>query len=108
MSYTVVITDTAKQDLRDIAIWIAEQAKDIDIAKCFVNELRERCKKLDKFPSTGSFPGDRVLKSAGFRFVTHKDYLVFYLIDEESKTVNVMAIFNAKKDYMRVMRNFIQ
>ena len=107
MSYTVVITDTAKQDLRDIAIWIAEQSKDIEAAKHFVDELRETCKKLERFPSKGSFPKERVLKSAGFRFVTHKDYLVFYLIDEESKTVNVMAIFNSKKDYMRVMRNFI-
>ncbi len=107
MSYTVVITDTAKQDLRDIVIWIAEQAKDIEAAKHFVNELREKCKKLDEFPSTGSFPRDRVLKSAGYRFVTHKEYLIFYLIDEENKTVNVMAIFNAKRDYMRVMRNFI-
>ncbi len=107
MSYMVVITDTAKQDLREIALWIAEQSKDIEIAKRFVNELRERCKKLDEFPSTGSFPRDRVLKSAGFRFVTHKEYLIFFLIEEESKTVNVMAIFNAKKDYMRVMRNFI-
>ena len=99
MSYTVVITDTAKQDLREVALWIAEQSKDIEIAKRFVNELREKCKKLDRFPTTGSFPRDHVLKSAGFRFVTHKDYLIFYLIEEESKAVNVMAIFNAKKDY---------
>lgn len=107
MSYTVVMTDTAKQDLREITIWIAEQAKDIEVAKRFVNELRERCKKLDEFPSTGSFPRDHILKSAGFRFVTHKEYLVFYIIDEENKTVNVMAIFNAKKDYMRVLKNYI-
>ncbi len=107
MNYTVVITDTAKQDLREIAVWIANQSKNIETAKRFVNELRESCQKLCKFPSTGSFPRDHVLKSAGFRFVTHKDYLVFYLIDEENKTVNVMAIFNAKKDYMRVMKNFI-
>ena len=107
MTYKVVITDTAKQDLRDIAVWIAKQSKDIETAKRFVNELKERCKNLEQFPSTGSFPRDRVLKSAGFRFVAHKDYLIFFLIDEESSCVNVMAIFNAKKDYMRVMRNFI-
>ncbi len=107
MKYAVVITDTAKQDLREIAVWIANQSKNIETAKRFVNELRERCQALYKFPAIGSFPRDHVLKCAGFRFVTHKDYLVFYLIDEENKTVIVMAIFNAKKDYMRVMRNFI-
>lgn len=107
MSYTVVFVDTAKQDLRDIGRWIAEQSKDIGIAKRLVNELREKSKGLDRLPSKGSFPRDRVLKSAEFRFVTYKGYLIFYLIEEKSKTVNVMAIFNAKKDYMRVLRNFI-
>ena len=40
-------------------------------------------------------------------FTVHKEYLIFYLVDEEEKQVNVMTIFNAKKDYMRVMKRFI-
>ena len=106
MSYTVRLTDTAKQDLREIAFWIAEQSKDIEIAKRFVGELRETCKKLDTFPNAG-IPKDRIIRSAGYRFTVHKEYLIFYLVDEEEKQVNVMAIFNAKKDYMRVMKRFI-
>ena len=95
MSYTVRLTDTAKQDLREIAFWIAEKSKDREIAKRFVGELRETCRKLDTFPN------------AGYRFTVHKEYLIFYLVDEEEKQVNVMTIFNAKKDYMRVMKRFI-
>ena len=107
MSYTVRLTDTAKQDLREIAFWIAEQSKDIEIAKRFVGELREVCKKLDTFPNAGGIPKDRVIRSAGYRFTVHKEYLVFYLVDEEEKQVNVMAIFNAQKAYTRVMKRFI-
>lgn len=107
MSYTVRLTDTAKQDLREIAFWIADQSKDPEIAKRFVEELRTECKKLDTFPYAGAFPKDRVLKSVGYRFMVHKEYLIFYLLDEEEKQVNIMAIFNSKKDYMRVMKNFI-
>ena len=107
MSYTVRLTDTAKQDLREIAFWIAEQSKDKEIAKRFVGELREACKKLDAFPNAGSVPKDRVIRSEGYRFTVHKEYLIFYLVDEEKKQVNVMAIFNAKKDYMRVMKKYI-
>lgn len=40
MSYTVRLTDTAKQDLREIAFWIADQSKDPEIAKRFVEEIR--------------------------------------------------------------------
>lgn len=107
MSYTVRLTDTAKQDLREIAFWIAEQSKDIEIAKRFAGGLRDVCKKLDTFPNAGGIPKDRVIRSAGYRFIVHKEYLVFYLVDETEKEVNVMAIFNAKKDYMRVMKKYI-
>ena len=107
MSYTVVLTDTAKQDIREIAIWVAEQSKDIEIAKRFVKELRDECKKLNAFPGIGSIPNDRMLKSLGYRFVVYNDYLVFYLVDEEHKIVNVLAILNSKRDYMRVMKRYI-
>ena len=39
--------------------------------------------------------------------MVHKEYLIFYLVEEEEKQVNIMAIFNSKKEYMRVMKNFI-
>lgn len=107
MSYTVRLTDTAKQDLREIAFWIANQSKDAEVAKKFVGELRLECKKLENSPYAGTFPRDRVLKSFGYRFVVYKEYLVFYLVNEEEKQVNVMAIFNSKKEYMRGMKNFL-
>ena len=107
MNYSVKITDTAIQDLRGIALWIAEQAKDTSIAKRFVDELREECKKLNLFPDRSSLPKDRILLSLGYRFIVYKDYLIFYLTDDVKMEVNVMAIFNEKRDYMRVMRKFI-
>ncbi|MCQ2529220.1 MAG: type II toxin-antitoxin system RelE/ParE family toxin [Saccharofermentans sp.] len=107
MNYSVKLTATAIQDLREIALWIAGQAKDTNIAKRFVNELREECNKLNSFPDRGALPKDRILLSMGYRFIVFKDYLIFYLTDDEKMVVNVMAIFNAKRDYMRVMRKFI-
>lgn len=107
MKYTVRLTDTAKQDLREIAFRIAEQAKDIELAKRFVGELRDECQKLDVFPNAGNIPKDRVICSAGYRFIVHNKYLIFYLVDEDEKPVNIIAILNAKKDYMRVMKKYI-
>ena len=97
MNYRVVITDTAKQDLREMAIWIADQAKDTDAAKKFVSELTDKCKKLEALPNGGALPKDRVLLSTGYRYISHKNYLIFYLVDETEKTLRIMAIFNEKK-----------
>lgn len=107
MSYQVRITDTAKKDLREIAFYIAERSMDNEIAKRFVVELREQCNRLMKFPQGGSLPKDRILRSFDFRYIVHKDYLIFYSIDEAQKIVSVLSIFNSKKDYLRVLRKFI-
>ena len=107
MNYTVNLTDTAKQDLRDIAIWIAQKAKDIEVAKNFVRELRDECKKLISLPDRGAVPKDRILRSAGYRYIVYEEYLIFYLIDNERHLVNIMSIFNAKKDYFKVMRKYM-
>ena len=42
-----------------------------------------------------------------FLYITHKGYLIFYIVDEPEKAVSILAIFNARKDYLRVMSRFI-
>lgn len=103
MKYALKFTDTATNDLRDIAFYIATNAKNVEVAVRFVNELQNRCEQLIEFPNSGAFPKDSVLKSFGYRFLTHKRYLICYIVNEQEKTVYISAIFNAKKDYMRVL-----
>ena len=107
MSYSVNFTETAKQDLRQIMFYIVTKAQDKDVAHRFMNELRNKCDELKEMPNVGSLPKDHTLRSMEYRFITHKDYLIFYKIDEMCKRVDVVAVFNAKKDYMRVMRRII-
>lgn len=107
MSCSVKLTLTAKEDLRSIAFYIAEQSKDKAIAANFVWELSEKCKVLEEFPESGSVPKDRIMMSAGYRFLTHKDYLIFYKYEKEENTAYILAVFNAKRDYMRVMKKFL-
>jgi plasmid stabilization system protein ParE len=107
MKYLISFTDTAKCDLRDIAIYIAEQSKNKDIAKAFVKELADQCVRLEEQPLIGAMPKDRVLVSCGYRFIVHKEYLIFYSVDESEKKVYIQAGFNAKKDYTRVFKKIV-
>lgn len=96
MSCQIVFTDTAKSDLREIAISIAELAKDKNIAIRYVKELQESTKILETFPESGAIPRDRILKSSGYRFIAHKDYLLFYLYEKAENRVYIMAVFHGK------------
>lgn len=78
MSTQVVFTGTAKNDLREIAVHLAKRSGSRELAVRFVRELQEQTAILAQFPESGAFPQDRMLKSSGFRFLTHKDYLLFY------------------------------
>ena len=107
MSCRLEFTDTAKQDLREIAFYIAEQSKEKTVAIRFVTELQDKCKILENFPESGAIPKDRMMKSAGHRFVVHGDYLIFYKYEASEKVAYILAVFNAKRDYMKIMRKFI-
>ncbi|MDO5401378.1 MAG: type II toxin-antitoxin system RelE/ParE family toxin [Eubacteriales bacterium] len=106
-SVRIVFTDTARSDLREIAFGLSEHTQDRRLAIRFVEELREAVKPLEAFPESGSIPRDRVLRSSGYRFVVYKEYLLFYLYDREAQTVYIMAVFNGRRDYMRVMKKFL-
>ena len=108
MSFKVKFTDTAKEDLHNIATYIFEQSKDKQIAINFVNELRENTKKLEPFPECGAIPDDRIMKNSNYRFLVYKEYLIFYHYISENYTSYILSIFNAKRDYSRVIKKFIK
>lgn len=108
MKRTVKLTASAIQDMREIGYYIAQSSKDKSIAARFVKELRERCKILEDFPECGAIPTDRVMASAGYRYLVHKDYLIFYTYSKEDDTVYILSVFNSKLDYMRVMKRYLR
>lgn len=107
MSWQVIMTDTAKSDLREIALWIYEQSGEPDTAISFVTALRDKCRSLELQPESGAVPKDYVLKSLGYRYLIYKHYLVFYLTDISEKKVYIHAFFNEKLDYFRYKRKRI-
>ena len=107
MSWQVIMTDTAKNDLREIALWLYEQSGEPDTAISFVTALRDKCRILESQPESGTVPKDYVLKSLGYRYLIYKHHLVFYLTDISEKRVYIHAFFNEKLDYFRYMRKRI-
>jgi toxin ParE1/3/4 len=107
MIYSVIITRQAQNDLREIASYILNDSGSVDTALKVIEEIENCIDNLKNFPQSGAYPKDRVLLSSDYRYLVHENYLIFYKIVEENKTVCVDAIFNAKQDYFRVMKKFI-
>lgn len=105
--WQIIMTDTAKSDLREIAFGIYEVSKDPDTAVRFVMELEDHCSILNSQPESGAVPKDYVLKALGYRILVYKHYLVFYITNHDENTVSIHAVFNEKLDYFDYMRKRI-
>ena len=104
MKWNVLMTDTAKSDLREIALYIYDRSGDAETAASFVIALQEQCLVLEFFPERGAIPKDYVLKALGYRYLVYQHYLIFYMIDANERSVSIHAFFNEKADYFRYMR----
>ena len=56
MSHRVILTETAKWDLREIAFYIAEQSKDKEIARQFVTSSEKNAAALGNSRRRARFP----------------------------------------------------
>lgn len=103
MNYELEITAVAKQNYNDIALTIYDQSKSVETAVKFVRKLQNDIERLREFPEIGGLPKDRILLAAGYRYLVCGEYLTFYTIDNAAKKVYILAVFNAKEDYTRVL-----
>ena len=104
--YTLHYTETARGDLRKIAISLYNLSGNKAIVSSYIAGIRESCAVLKSFPRSGFPPRDRTLLAMGYRFVQYKDYLAFYLTDDATREITIMAVFNGKLDYPVYMKRY--
>lgn len=102
--YSLLFTETAKQNYLDIGRYIANESKNIDIAIKFIQKLQKETERLKNYPNSGILPKDRFLLSVGYRFLIYGDYLTFYKTDEVEKKVIIYAVINGKRNYSKFLK----
>lgn len=102
--YSLVFTETARQNYLDIGRYIADESKSLDVAIKFIQKLKNETERLKDFPNSGILPKDRFLLSVGYRFLVCDDYLTFYKTNGVEKKVIVYAVINGKRDYNRFLK----
>ncbi len=98
MKYKVYYSAEAKQDLKDIVENISFELLAPEAA---INQTRRILKVIESlmnFPMRYSLYRDIPWNSAGLRFVSVDNYIVFYLINEITKSVSVVRIMYSGRD----------
>jgi toxin ParE1/3/4 len=97
--------ESAQSDMRGIHKYIAEDLQNPDAAVRCIKEIEISIRSLYKMPARFSLVSDNYLASKGFRMLAVKTHLVFYTIHEDLKTVSVIRVLYARRDWMHILRN---
>ena len=102
MSYNLLITKTARNDLIDAANYIEYSLKNPIAADNFLDAIEEHIDKLTVFPDKHPVVDDPVLASWGIRFIVVNNYMVFYIVD--NSTVRVIRILYGKRNWVSILK----
>jgi len=102
MAFTVLLTEDAAGDLRELHAFIA-QHDSLDKAEYVLNQIEEKLTSLSEFPERGVHPKE--LESLGireYREIFFKPYRIVYRVAHE--TVYVYLITDGRRDMQTLLQ----
>ena len=101
MSYHLHITSVAQRDISQAADYIEFVLKNPKAADDLLEETDQKINALLPFPQEHPIVEDKLLAAWGIRFTQIKNYLAFYVIEENQ--VTVIRFLYAKSDWISIL-----
>ena len=98
MKWIVNYTISAERDLRCIYEYISNTLCAPDTAKNLIRKIMDEISSLEEMPNRFARYDNKPWYDRGLRFFSVKNYIVFYLSNEETKTVSVIRILYGGRD----------
>ena len=92
MSYKVIISNSAKADIKEAALWYNKQQK--ELGKRFTQSVKECIKIIQLQPNSFQvrYKNNRV--GIPYKF----PYLIIYSINKDNKTISIIAVFHSSQN----------
>lgn len=101
--YKIEITEPAENDLLEVGAYIARELLEPDVTKKVVAKIGKEIMKLEELPLRNSLVLDSRLALQGIRRIFIDNYIVFYIVTEESKTVTIVRILYNRRDWINLL-----
>lgn len=102
-SYRIITSNEANQDLRDIYRYIARVLKEPSIADNLLDKIETGILSLAELPLRHNVVKDERLGQKGIRKLLIGNYLIFYVVDEDNQTVQIVRILYARRDWVNIL-----
>ena len=103
MSWEIVYSDQARQDLRSVYEYIAFSLFEKSTAVQLYKDITAEINALDMMPKRYPLYHDEPWHSLGVHYLSVKDYLIFYHVDDEKERVSIVRIGYGGQDIGRFL-----
>lgn len=103
MAYKYLFTDKAQKDLDNILDYLTNHICNVCAAKSFYVLLNERLALVCDFPESNPIIENRFLGFHEVRKMLIKNYLLYYYVDTDKKTINVLSIRHSLENHEKII-----
>ena len=103
--YNYVLTESAEADIDEAFDYIAGELVNPDAASAFADELEEKLEEICKTPKAGRPVHNPYLKRDDIRRVLVKNYIAYYLINEEAAKIVVLRVVYNRRDQDKLLKS---
>lgn len=102
-SYQVFISNPAENDLFEIGHYITMELLEPKTAQNLLEKISAAILELEQFPLRGALIADDNLANQGIRRLLVDNYIVFYVVSKDRKTVTVIRILYNKRNWKNLL-----
>ena len=102
--YTLLPSKLFDNDIDSVYQYIKENLEAPMTAENLMKELKAKLNYLKENPFARSYVQDEFLANIGFRPMKVKNYIIFYIIDQEKNIINLIRFLYNKRDWKNILR----
>lgn len=103
IKYRLVITESAENDLQEIADYIANELLELATARKMIAKIAEAIYELEQMSFRNGLVRDERLAGQGIRKLIVGSYIVFYVVSEREETVTIIRILYGKMHWSSLL-----
>ena len=104
--YKIIITPTAIENIKTIAFYISKELCNYIAANNFLNSIKNKIKELELFPFSHPLVDNIKIKIKGLRKQKYKSFIIYFVINDIKKEIQVLAVIYEKRDQLLEISKF--
>lgn len=101
--YKILVSESYQRDLQNIIYYISHNFDAPYSALELLNEIEKTISRLTTVPYCYSLVEDSYLRLKEFRKCLVKNYIIFYKIHEQSKTIMIHRILHGRQNWIDIL-----